>query len=214
MITQFALLLSHGMSLMWCLMPRKQVTCGFFRIQLLVVLGLSVLAALAAGRLTPTQVSGDSAPNVMVIRAATIVTAVFAYLGAVFWRIEQRTGGTWCLCGVFGATLVGLYGLTGSLAEPSRVAGLLRLLSVWSSAAVLGGATTGMLLGHWYLTAPTMSIEPLKRVTQILFGCLVLRLIVSAWGWSHADGAIQGSLVWTWFSLRWLAGILAPWCSP
>ncbi len=40
MIPQFAPSLVWGLSLTWCLMPRRQVTSGFFRIQNLLTLGL------------------------------------------------------------------------------------------------------------------------------------------------------------------------------
>ena len=50
MIAQFALRLICGMSLMWAIMPRRQVTSGFFRIQMLVVMGLGVLATLTEYR--------------------------------------------------------------------------------------------------------------------------------------------------------------------
>ena len=53
MIAQFALMLMLGMSLMWALMPRAQVTAGFFRIQMMIALGLGVLAILTLGSLTP-----------------------------------------------------------------------------------------------------------------------------------------------------------------
>jgi hypothetical protein len=205
MITQFALSLAHGMSLMWCLMPRRQVTSGFFRIQSLVVLGLSVLAVLAAGRLVPTEDASQHAARFWWIRGTAIAAAFFAYVGSVLWRVDRRTGGTWCLFGIFAATLAGLAAL--SLGQPAPLA---NFLSLWSSAAVLGGATTGMLLGHWYLTAPTMSIEPLTFVTRLLFAALVLRLALSAWGWWQAGETLHGSLVWTWFALRWIAGILSP----
>ena len=38
MLTQFAIRLICGMSLVWCVMPRSEVTSGFFRIQKLVML--------------------------------------------------------------------------------------------------------------------------------------------------------------------------------
>jgi hypothetical protein len=210
MITQFALLLAHGMSLMWCLMPRRQVTSGFFRIQSLVVLGLSVLAVLAAGRLAPADDASEHAVRLWWIRGAAIAAAMFAYFGSVLWRVEQRIGGTWCLFGIFAATLAGLAGLSLGPGTPSPSAAIGAFVSLWSSSAVLGGATTGMLLGHWYLTAPTMSIEPLKFVTRLFFGALSFRLLVSAWGWWQAGEALHGSLVWTWFALRWIAGIVSP----
>jgi hypothetical protein len=35
-------------------------------------------------------------------------------------------------------------------------------------------------------------------------------LVVSAIAWGYGHEALQGSLLWTWFALRWLAGILGP----
>lgn len=210
MITLFALLLSHGMSLMWCLMPRRQVTCGFFRIQSMVVLGLCVLAALAAGRLDPGTANVDVAVNATWVRSAAIVAAVLAYISSVMWRLEIRTQGTWCLFGVFAATLIGLIGLVPRLPSMNVVTAVQHIFSFWSSAAVLGGATTGMLLGHWYLTAPMMSIEPLKRLTNLFFAALVVRFLVSWWAWSQSAESLHGSLIWTWLALRWIAGIICP----
>jgi hypothetical protein len=208
MITQFALLLSHGMSLMWCLMPRSQVTSGFFRIQLLVVLGLSVLAYLAAGQLSPGETRPPLAETILKI--SIVSCAVISYIGSMLWRLERRTGGTWCLFAVWLVTLVGIISLPWSQNRGDASAPLLAILSACSGAAVLGGATTGMLLGHWYLTAPTMSIEPLKRLTLIFFGALLVRMILAAYGWAQAQEALHGSLIWTWLALRWLAGIVAP----
>ena len=54
MISLFCCRLICGASLCWALMPRRQVTCGFFRIQHLVVLGLSALAAIT---LTGNEIS-------------------------------------------------------------------------------------------------------------------------------------------------------------
>lgn len=210
MITQFALLLSHGMSLMWCLMPRRQVTSGFFRIQSMVVLGLCVLAALAAGQLSPATAETTSSVPVFWIRTAAIVAASFAYVGSVMWRLEVRSVGTMCLFGVFAATLAGLIAVVPGLSSMPLATAIGHVLSLWSSAAVMGGATTGMLLGHWYLTAPTMSIEPLKRLTYLFLAALAIRFAVSAWGWSQAMASIHGSLIVTWWSLRWIAGILLP----
>ncbi len=209
MITQFTLLLSHGMSLMWCLMPRRQVTSGFFRIQCLVVLGLCVLAALAAGQLSP-DATDSSLRNLTVIRGSALLAAALAYVGSVLWRLDARSAGTGCLFGVFAATLVGLIALIPGLSAMSFETAALNLASFWTSAAAVGGATTGMLLGHWYLTAPSMSIEPLKKLAHLFLAALVARLVVSLWCWLRAGDAVQGSLLWTWWSLRWIAGILLP----
>lgn len=60
MIAQITLRLVAGMSLTWCLMPRRDVTSGYFRIQMLAVLGLATLAALtvpAGESVEPTLLS-------------------------------------------------------------------------------------------------------------------------------------------------------------
>jgi hypothetical protein len=67
-----------------------------------------------------------------------------------------------------------------------------------------------MLLGHWYLTAPTMSISPLGRLNAYFGAAAVLRLMFSAaalvTAWDRIAGPTQG----TWLALRWTAGILGP----
>jgi protein NrfD len=51
-------------------------------------------------------------------------------------------------------------------------------LSFLSSAALLGGACTAMVLGHWYLILPSMEIALLKRIVRFHLGSLVLRVLV------------------------------------
>ena len=60
--------------------------------------------------------------------------------------------------------------------------GVLTLFSEVATSLLIGGATAGMLLGHWYLTAPTMSITPLGRVNLYFGSAAVLRLLVSLIG--------------------------------
>uniref|UniRef100_A0A7C2PJ12 Uncharacterized protein n=1 Tax=Schlesneria paludicola TaxID=360056 RepID=A0A7C2PJ12_9PLAN len=204
-ISLFVLQLIAGISLMWCLAPRGQITWGFFRIQMLLVLGLAVLVLLVAGRV-PVDESLPLSGAVGWQRVLMIPVAVAAYVGSVLWTLDRRGAGTVCIALI--AALSGwavLMSAWGTM-QPSG----LGLLSAYSTAAVLGGVVTGMLLGHWYLTAPTMSIAPLSRLTWFLTAAVLVRLVVSAVGWSLAEGSLQGSLIWTWFALRWLAGILAP----
>lgn len=209
MIAQFSLRLICGMSLMWACMPRNQVTSGFFRIQMLVALGLSVLSSLTMGRLTAEA----AAEPMLSPQAATwgcVVLAVLAFLGSVMWTLERRRAGTYFVFLIAAVSTVVL--LLSSISEESMrsLAGPLHGLSELASAALLGGATTGMLLGHWYLTAPTMSIAPLGRLTQFFGVAAVARLVVSAilltMVWSDVAGPTQS----VWLGLRWLAGVLGP----
>ena len=201
-------MLSQGMAQMWCLMPRSQVTSGFFRIQMLVTLGLSVVAYLAVGQLSPGELANPALDTTLKI--SIISFAIASYVGSALWRLEQRGLGTICLFAVLISTLISLIAIEFRQHAVGSSQVLWAVLSDLTGAAVLGGATSGMLLGHWYLTAPTMSIEPLKRVTVLFFIALLIRLGFAAYGWGQAGEAIQGSLIWTWLALRWLAGIIAP----
>lgn len=209
MIAQFALLLMLGMSLMWALMPRSQVTSGFFRIQMMIAMALGVLAVMTLGQLMPT--SGAEADRwLLAARIAVGIAAAAGYVGSVLWMLDQRPAGTACAFTILLATLASLIFSRGNVADLGTSSGLFLLVSQISTAAVLGGAVTGMLLGHWYLTAPTMSIDPLKRLSWLFGIAVVLRLLVSVAGWMLAGQGLTGGTVWTWFALRWLAGIIGP----
>jgi hypothetical protein len=52
------------------------------------------------------------------------------------------------------------------------------VLMVGLSAAVLGSATTGMLLGHWYLVTPALTNRPLLQAIGVLLISLALQAIV------------------------------------
>lgn len=225
MIAQFALRLLCGMSLMWCIMPRSRVTSGFFRIQMLVALGLCVLAAMAATGVPMSTSLGKPILAPDNLRLVCGGLAVCAFIGSVCWALERRRAGAcfgfviaagataalWLAMPANSAAVLSLLG-TGSPESAHLCPGILavRLLSEVSSASMLGGATTAMLLGHWYLTAPTMSIAPLSRLNLFFGTAAVVRLILSCIGlWVGWQLASESSL-WLWLVLRWAAGIAGP----
>ena len=195
---------------MWCLMPRAKVTSGFFRIQMLIVMGLSMLAILTMGQLK--SVSGNELSENLLswARIASGIALISGYFGSIFWLLNRRSAGTFAMTAVMIAAIISLGLSRGGVAALSTQSGLLHFVSSIATAGVLGGSVTGMLLGHWYLTAPTMSIEPLKTLSAYFALAVMIRLIVSVIGWMMAGQALHGGLAWTWFSLRWLAGIIGP----
>ena len=210
MIAEFSLLLTFGMSLMWCLIPRAQVTSGFFRIQMLIAMGLMVLATLTMGQLSSPSGERLAGQMLYLARVAAGIGIAFGYVGSIAWMLDRRRLGTITMIGIFAATLASLICSRGGLSWLTSSAGAFHFLSNMATASVLGGAVTGMLLGHWYLTAPTMSIEPLKSLCWYFALAIVLRLVVSATGAVIAGHNLHGGVQWTWFALRWLAGILGP----
>jgi hypothetical protein len=214
MVTVFVLKLLAGITLMWLLMPRKDVTDGFFRIQMLVVLGLSVLAVLTADtslfvRASSAEFDGNERIRQAVtsFRIGWIVSAVTAYVGHIVWKLSRRGPGRVAI-GVLGLLNLALLGARVWMME-SKVFWGVQLVSDLASSAVLGATLTGMLLGHWYLTTPTMSIQPLNWFAKALLASGVVRLVVSLIllrsGWPAAD--LTQTL---WLGVRLAGGVFVP----
>ena len=215
MVALFVIKLVAGITLMWWLMPRKEVTDGFFRIQMLVALGLCVLAVLttnAASLYGSKPLSPDELRNsqsvIFVLKGMMIAGATTAYTGHIFWKLGRRGPGQITI------SLVGGYCLGALAIHSSRMVStapwVLQIASDLSSAAVLGAMLTGMLLGHWYLTTPTMSIRPLTWFARVLFVAAILRAAASGaavfqFGWNVTDTT---HTLWLW--MRLIGGILVP----
>ena len=224
MIAQFALRLICGMSLMWALMPRREVTSGFFRIQMLVVLGLGVLVTLAA-KLAPFDGSLGSEPsNAMCLSDQTTaiiggIIAVVAFAGSACWTLERKTAGERAGFAIFVTSVLALTLSNLPQAAWSQWPAWFAPLSQLAGAAVLGATVVGMLLGHWYLTSPTMSIAPLTRLNWLLCFAGLARLTMSAVmlglglvGQLLWDGGLSKftTSVWIFLSVRWIAGVFGP----
>jgi hypothetical protein len=69
--------------------------------------------------------------------------------------------------------------LSASSGQPPVVQGL-TVASVVSSAALLGGACTAMILGHWYLVIPSMQVSHLQSIVKLHIASLVGRVIIVA----------------------------------
>lgn len=233
MIAQFALRLTFGMGFMWLLMPRREVTAGFFKIQMRVVMGLCILAALSITTVFMGDAAGSEFFSPTTSRVLCGLAAGAAYFGSVFWLYDWRRAGTWVMVPVAllaGAVLWAGYAiesaapandiyagepnLTG-MALSNWLSGLrpelwLLPLSEFSSAALLGSTVVGMLLGHWYLTSPTMTIKPLSFLNNCVLASVILRLLVSLVGLGLVFPFVQSDTHLIWLSLRWIAGIAAP----
>lgn len=209
MLAHFALRMIGGMSLMWALLPQGRIASGFFRIQMLVALALSVLAGLSIEPF-PQVVTGEPLVSASAGALLCAVLAGLSFLGSVLWTLERRRGAAVCVLLVCGLSLVVLLGHALTVAALRTGLGWLVLFSELSSAALLGGAVVGMLLGHWYLTAPTMSLTPLHRINQYFAAAAVARLVLSSVGLWLGASLITGTTPAAWLALRWLAGIVGP----
>jgi hypothetical protein len=97
------------------------------------------------------------------------------------------------------ASVLVLAGIAATFAPLARsgLAGAGIALMVILSAAVLGAATTGMLLGHWYLVTPALTNRPLLRAIGLLLVSLVLQAVVvplTLGGLGHGSGSVTHAL--------------------
>jgi hypothetical protein len=201
MLADFAVRLTGGLAAMLLATPWRVVPPAFFRTQCLVVLGLFVLAALDQGR-----IAGDR-----LALGVTIGAGLCAYLGSIGWGLGiRRLGAPFTV--LMAAAALFVMGWV-----PRRLPSYLWALDVAgsaSSAFLMGSALTAMLLGHNYLTAPAMSIDPLKRSVKLMAIALVMRAVLAAIGLgAWAAGRMPSSsavLSPLFLGMRWGMGLVAP----
>lgn len=81
---------------------------------------------------------------------------------------------------------------------------------------LLGSTLLAMILGHFYLILPRLPIEPLRRITVVLIGALVLRWVTCGLGLWLARDAMGGGLKWLilgdgiFLMARLLFGLIGP----
>jgi hypothetical protein len=201
-----------GMAAGLVLTPAAIVPAGFFRVNLLVVLGLATAAALVA--------RGAAGASLVWMLAAA--AAVVAWFGSVAWLGERRRAGLW-LCAATAlllaaatATSVATPGTApGAAPASARDGGAGDSLTVATAAgaALLSGLVSGlavhaMLLGHWYLNAPGMRVDALRRMIDLALAAWGLQLAWSGVSLAAGGWPVGGATATALLSLRCLAGLV------
>jgi hypothetical protein len=199
MLAIFCLRLAAGLlGALWLLSP-SQVNPRFYRTHFLTALGLAAVA-LVFLRDQASLALGTALGGGMLL----------AFLGSVAWSLDRAPAGR-SLIALTTLAFVTALGLARTTQEPGDASWL--LAADLSSAALLGIATTAMLMGHSYLIAPTMSLTPLLRLLAALFVVTVLRMAVAGtglWFWTAEHSLSKLDEVTLWLPLRWGLGFLAP----
>ncbi|MBX3432644.1 MAG: hypothetical protein KF847_04940 [Pirellulales bacterium] len=200
LFAQFLLRLAFGLAACMATVSPRLVSSGYFRNHLYVTLGLAAMAALATGAIG----SGGM--------AAAAVAAGASYVGAVCWLYEKPAAGKIALLAVAFAALASLWQLSeataGSAALPAVA--VLRRINLATSGLLVGAVTAAMLLGHWYLNAPGMKLEPLRRLIALIVLAIVLQVAVCSVGagLSWKSGATFDGGTLALLAIRWGFGLL------
>jgi hypothetical protein len=201
-LVQFLLRLSAGLAAAMLMTPPRHVASGFFRNHSYVLLGINVLASLLM-----LQVVGDG-----IERWYPVVGAVASYMAGVMWLYEKPRAGQLMLAVTLAVSPLAAAIIAGAI--PVRAAAdIWTMADICTSAAVLGSTIGAMFLGHWFLNAPGMRIEPLRRLVIAIAITVVIRAVVCAVphvAAINANASSMSELTWALLAIRWFAGIAAP----
>jgi len=206
MLATFCLRLAWGMAGALLILSPAQVAPRFYRVQFLTVLGLGAVA------LVDLRTEAD-----VWLIASLIAALALAFAGSFVWSLEGHPGGV-AIVVLTVVTLGIALGLTQSAVIRSSVAEqpcvLWGFINQLTSAALLGTSMSAMLMGHSYLVAPAMSIQPLLSLLRALFAAVLLRAIVAGaglWSWTdtHSLVNLESDTVLL-LPVRWGLGLVGP----
>ncbi|MBI1853742.1 MAG: hypothetical protein HYR85_25685 [Planctomycetes bacterium] len=170
----------------------------------------TLLALTALLRVSARPPSFDSIAGTVLAAAAAVVLAVVAVLAH---RGRLRPALILLPIAVV-LVLATLVDMSLAIRATSRISLLLVLAEVVTSSLLLGAVTLSMILGHFYLVAPGLSIGPLRRESALFGASVAIRgafaLTMGILAFRAPDGSdrLMGSLIF--LLTRGLFGIVAP----
>ena len=139
--------------------------------------GLAAILLAVAFALRPSDTSSTDLGLVAVIALAVVEAALIMYwatVGRALASIRPAVVATAVGAGLIALVAQALDQASGLPAQAMTVASFL------SSAALLGGACTAMILGHWYLVIPSLQVSHLQSIVKMHIASMVVRVVVVA----------------------------------
>ncbi len=171
---QFSLELAFGVLLALAFVPKAPVGVLFYRL-----MGGAVLVPLVLAILLATWVEGRAWTDPVVVGAllASLLFPIYATgpmrASAWWWAgLGLGTGSTAAAVGLLVRVELARHGAAGLFET------LLGTTTALATGTVAGSVGLAMVLGHWYLTVPKLSIEHLRRLNRVtvfsMLACLGL----------------------------------------
>ena len=199
LLVDFLCRFGWGLSVALVLTPSSLVPAGFFRVNMLVVLGLATFAALLCGQALPA--------HTWLLPAAAAVTA---WMASIVWFAERTRPGI-VLCVITALLLAATTAVVQLGADSTLTGGWPHVGVALLSGLVTGLTVHAMLLGHWDLNAPGMRVDVLRRMIDIALAAWAVQLVVATAAalpaGALAAGTTGGPTTMALVSLRWLAGL-------
>jgi protein NrfD len=151
----------------------RQAGVKFFRFNA----GLAAALIAVAFVFRPTEVEPTIASRVGIAALVVAEAAIVVYwltVGRVLASIRPALVWVACVAGLV-ALLAQATAATAGGAIDVKV---LTIASFLSSSALLGGASTAMILGHWYLVIPSMEVSHLQSIVKVHIASMVVRIVV------------------------------------
>ena len=139
--------------------------------------GLAVVLLGVAFVLRPPEASATEAGRLAVLALAVLEAAMLLYWGTIgraLASVRPAIVGVAVVAGLVALVAQGIGQAQGVSAQTMVVASFL------SSAALLGGTCTAMILGHWYLVIPSLQVSHLQSIVKVHIASMVVRVVVVA----------------------------------
>jgi protein NrfD len=137
--------------------------------------GLAAILLAVAFALRPPETWSTGLGRLAVLALVVVEAAIFVYwatVGRALASVRPVIVGTAVGAGLIALVAQGVNQASGLSAQAMTVASFL------SSAALLGGACTAMILGHWYLVIPSLQVSHLQSIVKVHIASMVIRVVV------------------------------------
>jgi hypothetical protein len=182
--TQFCLELAFGVLVALAFVPKAPVGPLFYRI-----MATTALAPLLVAVFAPVAWSGArwSDAGVSSAAAAALACPLIAWpVRGKRWWLALAWSACWTVVALAfalraGATASSPHALEAARSMNADVLLVLCCLSAMATGCVAGSVSMAMVLGHWYLTVPTLQVKHLQRLNRVtvasMLACIALLAI-------------------------------------
>jgi hypothetical protein len=167
--TQFCLQIAFGVLFALAFVPRAPVGTLFYRI-----MGTAALVPLLVALVAPVA-TGARPWNAPEVLASALAVAAYPVVSG---PVRGRRWAAGLAVALFGNALA--LGLLLWHLEPDLGPAELAMasLSALATGAVAGSVGVAMVLGHWYLTVPNLSVVHLRRLNRVTVASMVASLLL------------------------------------